>query len=58
MGNFGLAFFIHSGINTILANAKDQSKNIKNVSFGYLNVLVIYGLIGVFGSIGILNLDW
>ncbi|KRW98791.1 hypothetical protein PPERSA_10562 [Pseudocohnilembus persalinus] len=58
MGNFGLAFFIHSGINTILANSKDQSKNIRNVSFGYLNVLIIYGLIGVFGSIGIINLDW
>ncbi|KRW98792.1 hypothetical protein PPERSA_10563 [Pseudocohnilembus persalinus] len=58
MGNFSLAFLSHNAITTMLANAKDQSKNTRNVSLGYLNVLSIYGLIGIFGAVGILNLDW
>lgn len=58
MGNFGLAFFLHNGITTILANAENKNKNNSNLMFGYINVLTIYGLVGILGSIGILNLDW
>lgn len=49
-GNFSLAFFIHNGITTILANSEEPKKNTSNLGFGFLSVLTIYGLIGVFGK--------
>lgn len=49
-GNFSLAFFIHNGVTNILANAKHPKSNPSNLFFGYLNVLIIYGFVGIFGK--------
>lgn len=56
-GNFSLAFFLHNGITTILANSEHLEKKVSNTFWGYFNVLAIYGFVGIFGSIGLLNLD-
>lgn len=50
-GNFSLAFFIHNGVTNILANAQHPKSNPTNLFFGYLNVAVIYGFVGIFGKL-------
>eukprot|EP00828_Plagiopyla_frontata_P040085 TRINITY_DN5328_c0_g1_i9.p2 TRINITY_DN5328_c0_g1~~TRINITY_DN5328_c0_g1_i9.p2 ORF type:complete len:100 (-),score=9.49 TRINITY_DN5328_c0_g1_i9:652-951(-) len=52
-GVFGLAFFIHSIITTILKNNQHQDKNKRDVLLAYILTGVIYGVLGIFGGFSI-----
>ena len=57
-GTFSLAFFVHNVVCQMMNNNAVQEMNQRDLFLGYLNVYVIYGIVGLFGSIGILiNLD-
>ena len=38
-----------------MSTNRNKKNNIRDLSIGFLNVLVLYGIIGIFGSIGLLG---
>ena len=59
IGNLGgttaLAFTIHSAFGPIIKCSKNQKNNVRDLGFVFAAGLLIYAIIGVFGSYGILS---
>lgn len=46
-GMLSLAFFLHNAVITILRNNKQQENNVRDLSIGYLLVMVTYMFVGI-----------
>lgn len=45
----------HNAINQIMSANRNKKNNIRDLGFGYMNVFILYGVIGIFGSIGLIG---
>ncbi len=52
MGLISGGFYFHNISMPILKNAKDKTKNVRNVFLGYLLAFISYLACGIFGYIG------
>ena len=46
---------VHTALGEIMSTNTDKSKNERDLGYGYLVVWLIYALIGIFGSLGLLG---
>lgn len=55
-GALALAFFGHNVVNAIVANNEKPQNNVRDLRIGYLFVYIIYLIVGIFGSVGIVGI--
>lgn len=55
-GTFSLAFFLHNCVCQITASNQNPDKNERDLKYGYINVYIAYGIVGMFGAVGILGI--